>query len=184
MLRLRSLLLGLMIALLTAVAGTASPSIVTSQTTAAINIWLPLVVQQPPSVRVRNDTIKGLGSDRVVIVGEVLNELSVPVYLVNVTARFYDTNTYRPITIQGPQVRDNNGIEVNGYARNDEQKSLRTGKVAVTFYATDGTVVDTAASIIGKTFLRSGDRYPFTIRTGRVISFARLVIQAEGYVKP
>lgn len=234
MLRLRSLALGLVIALLTAVASAISSPIVASQTIQSTQIWLPLVVQQPPSVRVRNDMSMGLGSDRVVIVGEVLNELSVPVYLVNVTARLYDTSdqqvattsilatlvqttpgernpfrlvldpapasatrydlalswtlvnrsTYRPITTLAPQVRGNNGIEVHGYARNDEQESLRTGKVVATFYAADGTVVDTAASIIGKTFLHSGDRYPFTIRTGRAISFDSFVIQAEGYVKP
>lgn len=235
MLRLPPLVLGLTIALLLAASGVVASSKRSYPSQASgSQIWLPLVVQQPPDVRVRNHTSRGLGSDRVVIVGEVVNDLSAPVYLVNVTARLYDAasqqvattsilatlvqtapgqrnpfrlefdpapvsatrydlslswtlvnrSTYRPITILRPQIRNNNGVEVQGDARNDEQKSLRTGKVVATFYDADGTVVDTAASIIGKTFLNSGDRYPFTIRTGRAISFAIYTVQAEGYVKP
>jgi hypothetical protein len=74
------------------------------------------------------------------------------------------------------------GVEVFGNIRNEQGVTLNDLRVGVTFYDASGNVVWVEQGIPDTGLLAPGKQTTYHARTGRVFSYARFVVQAEGAV--
>lgn len=91
---------------------------------------------------------------------------------------------FRTLTLLDEQFLTTNGLEVRGTIRNNDKKTIREGRIAITFYDEQGRVVDAEYANLGAERVTSGSTATYIIRTGRSINYSRYEIRAEGTIAP
>ncbi len=93
----------------------------------------------------------------------------------------HDSTDYRMLTVLSQQVRNNAGIEVFGEMRNNSGNTVHAAALVLTFYDTAGNVIDAYAGQVD-TNLDQGQATAYAISTSHNFSYARYVVQAQGYI--
>jgi hypothetical protein len=95
------------------------------------------------------------------------------------------TLDYRDAEVISVETRDNFGLEVYGQLRNPNSRELRGVTVAVTFYDSAGNVVEVEDGFSTPLNIPVGATASYAMPTfERNLSFARMHVQAQGYLAP
>ena len=88
--------------------------------------------------------------------------------------------TYDRATIIREEVRQENGLVIEGDVRNDHPSTLRNILVVATFYDASGMVLEVLPGRIGQNSLDSGATTTFTVQSAEAIPYASYLVQVEG----
>lgn len=104
-------------------------------------------------------------------------------YQLNLSYQVDGLFAYRPITVVSQQVRDNFGVEVFGELRNDAERTVRSPKIAVTFYDMNHNVVDVYSGV-NSGDLAKAESVVYSLQTFSQIEYNTYEVQAQSYLAP